>query len=327
MARIPDAGRFGGCDTPEIGERLGEGGFNALITMGWHLKTYLQGLWAAKRLGIPVIVRGDSQLATPRGRLKRMAKAAVYPRLIRSFEAALYVGQRNREYFEHYGYPAERLFHSPHCIETDRFADLATPAAREDHRTRMGIDAETRAILFAGKLVPFKRPTQVVEAVARLRANGMSAHVMIAGSGILESELVERAASLNVPIHLLGFQNQSMMPAAYAAADVLVLPSTGAETWGLTCNEALACGTPIVVSNEVGCAPDLAGDGTAGAVFRGGDVDACATALGRILANPPSAAALLAKSNEHSMRKAIDGIIKATAWAASSRVGRPGSDG
>src|SRR5215472_11252250 len=66
LARRPGLDRFGGCDTPEIATRLAEGQFNAVLVLGWHLKTYLQAAFAAKRLGLPLLARGDSQLATPR---------------------------------------------------------------------------------------------------------------------------------------------------------------------------------------------------------------------------------------------------------------------
>ena len=56
LAKRPGLDRFGGCDTPEIGARLAEGRFDAVLVPGWHLKTYLQAGLAAKRLGLPVFV-------------------------------------------------------------------------------------------------------------------------------------------------------------------------------------------------------------------------------------------------------------------------------
>ena len=76
------------------------------------------------------------------------------------------------------------------------------------------------------------------------------------------------------------------MPACYAACDVLVLPSTGRETWGLVANEALACGRPIIVSDAVGCAPDLAADGVVGRTFPLGNYKAF-EAIAAVLDDPP----------------------------------------
>jgi glycosyltransferase involved in cell wall biosynthesis len=68
------------------------------------------------------------------------------------------------------------------------------------------------------------------------------------------------------------------MPASYAAADCLVLPSDGHETWGLVVNEAMACGRPAVITDPVGCREDLVDD-TTGGVVPLGDVPRLADAL------------------------------------------------
>ncbi|MFV9507875.1 MAG: glycosyltransferase, partial [Oscillochloridaceae bacterium umkhey_bin13] len=70
------------------------------------------------------------------------------------------------------------------------------------------------------------------------------------------------------------------------AADLLVLPSDGSETWGLVVNEAMACGLPALVSDQVGCAPDLILPGQTGATFPHGDVHALAALLGAYAGNP-----------------------------------------
>ena len=140
VARWPGTGRFYGCNTPEIGNRLREGEFSAVLLMGWSLMTYMQGLFAAKRLGMPVMIRGDSHLSTPRSGLKSTAKALAYPTFLRMFDAALYVGERSRAYYERYGYPSRRLFFSPHCVDTEWFEARATierePASAEDWGSR-----------------------------------------------------------------------------------------------------------------------------------------------------------------------------------------------
>jgi glycosyltransferase involved in cell wall biosynthesis len=308
VAARPGIDHFGGCDTPEIGARLAEGQFDALLVFGWNLKSSVQAVWAARRRGLPVMVRGDSQLQTPRSQLKRLAKELLYPRLLRVFDAALYVGQRSRAYYEHYGFPAERLFFAPHCVDNTWFAERATVEARNRLRTDLGVAEAERIILFAGKLLPFKRPLDVVRAAARLQRQALPVRVVVAGSGELAPAMLATAKTEGVKLDLLGFQNQSRMPAAYAAADVLMLPSDGRETWGLVCNEALACGRPIVVSDAAGCAEDLAGDGQAGAVFAVGDIGQAAMALQRVLAKPPTAEAIAGRSRAYSLAAAARGV-------------------
>jgi glycosyltransferase involved in cell wall biosynthesis len=313
VSRRPGPDHFLGCDTPEIAVRLADGGFDGLLVVGWYLKSFAQAIWAAKRLGMPVIVRGDSQIGTPRNHLTRAAKSLAYPALLRAFDAALFVGVRSRAYFERYRYSARRLFFSPHCVDTAWFAERATPEKGHALRARLGVGADEKVLLFAGKLTPFKRPLDLVEACAGQALRGTRAVVMVAGSGALEAAMRERAAALEVPLHLLGFQNQTDMPAAYAAADVLALPSTGRETWGLVANEALACGTPVVVSDAAGCAPDLAGDGAAGAVAALGDIAALGSAIRTMFETPPASREIRAKSEAYGLAPAVEGIERAFA--------------
>jgi glycosyltransferase involved in cell wall biosynthesis len=306
-AKRPGVELFAGCDTPEIGARLAAGGFDAVLLFGWHLKSYLQTLVTAKRLGLPVLVRGDSHLLTPRSTAKKAIKSILYPPFLRLFDGALYVGSRSRAYWTHYRYPETRLFFSPHCVDTEWFAARATLDSRIALRDRLGLTSNCPALLFAGKLMAFKRPLDLVAAAARLRADGRNVAVLAAGAGPAEAELQAAARAAQVPLHALGFCNQNSMPAVYAAADILVLPSEH-ETWGLVANEALACGRPVVLSNAVGAAPDLVGDGRAGRMFPLGDVGALAEAIADVLTLPSASEAIAAKSRMYSLAAAADGI-------------------
>ena len=101
---------------------------------------------------------------------------------------------------------------------------------------------------------------------------------------------------------------------AYAAADALVLPSEG-ETWGMVVNEAMASGKPCLVSDRVGCGPDLIVPGETGEVFPVGDVAALSSLLGsyagrrRGLSEMSSKADL--EASRFSIHAAIDGVMDA----------------
>ena len=222
VARKPATSQYFGCDTREIGLKLTEGRFTHVLSLGWHLKSLQQGILAAKRAGLIVLVRGDSQLLTPRSTLKKLVKAIAYPALLRVFDAALYVGTLNYEYYRHYHYPDERLFFAPHAVDTEHFSAGSSLASRQALRSELGIAESTFVVLFVGRLVDFKRPLHVIEAVAELRSRQVDAIVMAAGSGVLDQSMVQRANELAVPMRLRGVVNQSELPATYAAADVLM---------------------------------------------------------------------------------------------------------
>ena len=275
VAPRPSVERFSGCSTPEIAELLHDGGFDACVVTGWYLRSYVQAIRACWALRLPVLMRGDSHLGTPRSGLKTAAKFLPYRWLLRHLDAHLYVGQANRAYLQHYGVPDERLFFAPHFVENDRFAQDAARARASGLsaalRAAIGASPDTPVFLFAGKLVPHKRATDFIQALAGLRASGRVVHGLVVGSGPDESALRDLTSTLAAPVHFAGFRNQSEMPACYAAADCLVLPSVS-ETWGLVVNEAMACGLPAIVSDAVGSADDLIEPGATGFTFPVADI-------------------------------------------------------
>lgn len=318
VAERPGLDHFSGCDTPEIAEIVRAGRFDAFLVMGWHARSYWQAMFSCWRTGTPVLVRSDSQLPTDRSAWKRAVKRALYPRFLRRCAAGLAVGSRSEAYLRYYG--ARRVVRSPHFVDNELFARAAARAGRAASRERWGIPPDALVVLFAGKLVPKKRPLDVVRAIARLGRPDV--HLLVAGEGELRDALLAEALALGVPVHLAGFLNQSEIPAAYAASDLLALPSDERETWGLVVNEAMASGVPAIVSRAAGCAPDLVVEGRTGFSHAVGDVEALSAAL-RSLAEDRACAermgeAAAAHVRDYSVERAAAGVL-----AACERVPEP----
>ena len=223
-------------------------------------------------------------MGPPQRSAKRAAKRLLYPLFLRRFAACLSVGTRSDEYFHHYG--ARRVIRSPHFVDYAAFATSAA-VARDDRaaiRARWGIAPEATVALFAGKLVPKKRPLDLIAAATR--AGRPDLHVLIVGDGEMRDACTRAVSDAGIRATFAGFMNQTGIPSAYAAADVLVLPSDAGETWGLVVNEAMACGLPAFVSESVGCAPDLVLEGATGHRFALGDTGALATLLTAAAADP-----------------------------------------
>ena len=94
---------------------------------------------------------------------------------------------------------------------------------------------------------------------------------IVVGDGPLRRQMEEYAVQAKIPVSFVGFLNQGEISKAYVSSDCLVLPSDASETWGLVVNEAFVCGIPAIVSDAVGCAPDLIVERETGWVFQRGD--------------------------------------------------------
>ena len=308
----PDPGpnRFAGCDTPGIRREIEAGRFEAFVVFGWYLKAHWQAIRACRRLGVPLLVRGDSQLRGPRPILKSLGKEVTHRLALRQFDGFLAVGTRNREYLLHYGAAPSRIFSSPHFVDNEWFATQAKAARdkRGEVRRRLGIPSDAFCIAFCGKFIPRKRPLDLVRAAQLLiSTHGITkdsprrVHLLFIGSGELGPELrrncnvvfdAENAVRPNEQQSIdiaaptasfVGFRNQTELPSYYVCSDVLVLPSDGTETWGLVVNEGMACGLPAVVSDAVGCAPDMIDDGQTGFTFGFRDFEALARWLRQVM--------------------------------------------
>jgi len=315
-SRRPGTNWYGGCDTPQIGTSLESGKFDAVLVMGWYLKSYVQALMACRRIGLRTMVRGDSTLTAKRSAAVQLVKRLLYPSMFRRIDAFLVVGQQSRSYLAAFGVTEDRMFWSPHSVDNEWFSGSARaskeslPAVRRD----LGCQADEKIVLFVGKFVPRKRPLDLVKALARLRERDVPVRGVFVGHGELYDEIRSLGESINAPIELVGFKNQSELPAIYAAAALLALPSSGEETWGLVVNEAMACRTPAVVSSEVGCADDLIETGITGFQYPVGDVEALAGAIERLLPISGSNSvrqALDRKISEYSLETAVGGVLSA----------------
>ncbi len=314
----PSVTRFAGCDTPGIDGVLKRERPGAVLVNGWVVKTCLQVLWACRRLEIPCLVRGEANLLRPRAWWKHV----LHRLLLRQYQGWLPIGSANRAFYRYHRCRESHMFPAPYAVDNDRFsADAAARAGTRDAlRESFGIPTDAVVFLLCGKLEPKKHPMDVLQALQNLSAfrfhpSSLSPFLLIVGDGPLRRECEGYAAEHHLPVEFAGFLNQSRLPDAYAAADVLVLPSDAGETWGLVVNEAMASGRPVIVSRKAGCCDDLVIDGATGFAFDCGDLGGLARQMVRYLEDPGLSARQGLAAARHienfGLKQAADGIVAA----------------
>ncbi len=156
------------------------------------------------------------------------------------------------------GIPREKIFLRRNGVDVP--SELP---ARGAFRAKHGIPLEAKVILFLGRLSTKKSPDFLLQAFAALGAEslqGKDARLVFAGpddEGV-QASLSQGAARLGVSPRVLfiGALFNAAKWEAYRDADVFVLPSRN-ENFGNTAAEAVAAGTPVVVTEGCGVAPLL----------------------------------------------------------------------
>lgn len=272
-----------------------EPGFDVLWVHGYAMVNALHGMVVAKTLGIPVLLRGDMWLRDrPRSGARLFLKKLFFQVLKSLVNGILPVGTLNEEYWRHYLGDEIPFFLMPYAVDNEYFQQRSFEAAakRGDLLRELDIEAGRPVILFASKLQRRKHCSDLLDAYRILIGGKMSGplpYLVIVGDGEERAALEERARTNGLTdIRFCGFRNQSELPRFFDIASVFVLPARH-EPWGLVVNEAMNAARAVVVSDDVGCHPDLITDGVEGVVFPVGDVDALAEALLRVLATPETA--------------------------------------
>jgi len=297
----PGLDRFFGMVSLDVFRLLRRERFDAVVILGWNYALYPMALAAARAAGLPVILRGDTVRyvdadeqdsdveGLSRGRL--VAKTWLLRRYLGSCAAALAVSSGNRRLLRHYGVPDDRIFGAPYAVDSSRFCLTESIYSELRRKTRQQFDVpdDTPLVLFCGKFSPVKAPQLLLGAYARLRAMGTNAALVLCGDGVLRSSLETQVQHERIAdVHFLGFRNQSELPALYAAADVLVVPSES-EAFAMVVPEAMHAGLPVIASTRVGCVEDLVSENRTGLTFPSGDAAALVRCLQTLCGEPDGA--------------------------------------
>ncbi|WP_080236627.1 glycosyltransferase family 4 protein [Spirosoma rigui] len=259
-----------------------------VISHGWAYASNILSLWVAKAFGHTVCMRGDSPYCHERykSKLHRITRLLFLKVFVLSVtDKFLYVGEQNRRLYKSFGIPDHKLIFVPHAVDNNRFrlAYLTNRDNRDTLRRQMGLEGK-KVILYVGKLIPKKRPIDLLQAYEQLCQDHDDVVLLYVGDGILRAEIETYCSEHSLTgVHITGFVNQTDMPCYYAIAEVFVMCSGVGETWGLAVNEAMNFGLPVVVSDLTGCAEDLVKSGSNGLVFTSGDIGALVHCLQQIL--------------------------------------------
>lgn len=302
--------------------------FDLLWVHGYATINSLYAMIAAKSLGIPVLLRGDMWLRDrPRSQSKLALKMLFFQILKHLVDGVLSVGTLNAAYWRHYLGEDFPQFMMPYAVDNDYFQRRSQEVleGREELLRELKLESSRPVILFASKLQNRKRCADLVEAYKNLSpAPGIepAPYLVIVGDGEERAALEKQAAQTGFNgIRFCGFRNQSELPRFFDIATVFVLPARH-EPWGLIVNEVMNAGRAVIVSDDVGCQPDLITNGVEGCVFPVGDVEALTDALRTVLATPETATRMGRRGLERIQRCSFEEDIQSLRQAIAQMTGK-----
>lgn len=231
-------------------------------------------------------------------------------------------GTRGDEIARNRGIAPEKIHFLPNGLNLE-WQQLSHDRAAARERFELSRDGDV--VLFLARLVPSKRPNDVIQAAQRIHEHAPGITIALAGDGELRESCERLAADLGVTdaVRFLGVVAHDDIPQLMAAADVFVTTSNLTNMALPTC-EALICGVPVI-AYDVGDTRKVVMPDKTGVVIPDGDVSALAEAIVALLANKSARSAMSAHAQELA-RKAftswhdriameeniIDGLIRKT---------------
>jgi len=297
---------------------------SAVVVTAWNYTTALQVLRKARRYGHQLLFRGETNFSHELRKpfLARQMRRLLLPIVLRHVQAFLYIGQESLAFYEHLGLPQQALYYTPYVVDNERFQQFATTTNRQQARQTLGLPTDAKILLFSGKFIAKKRPLDVIDAFAGATQTAL---LVMMGEGALRPQLEQRIVEkgLQGRVLLTGFVNQQEVPAYYRAADFLVMSSDVGETWGLSVNEGMNFGLPLLVSHMCGCQKNLVQSGKNGFVYRAGDVQALHSLINTMLHIPQEKYDIMSKASveivdNHSFVQVAAGFRKALMYVSTA---------
>jgi glycosyltransferase involved in cell wall biosynthesis len=273
-----------------------------VIVFGWSYLINIITVVVAKLYGHKAVLRGEAPLHfenkkanTWKFRLRKLFLNQYFKKI----DYFLYIGQQNKAFYKHYNIPDEMLKFSPYCVDNYRFQQESRLYKENlvKLKNELNIPVDKIVVFSSGKFIEKKRPMDLLRAIKKV--NKENVILVLMGDGELRPMMEDYIEKNNLKnVVLTGFINQSQISKYYAIADIYVMPSGIGETWGLSTNEAMNFGLPVILSDEVGCGADLIIEGKNGFTFPVGNTDALANMINHFIEDNT----LRIKAGEESLR-------------------------
>jgi glycosyltransferase involved in cell wall biosynthesis len=247
--------------------------YDLLVVNGYNEPALIAAAFAARVSRVPVALRLDTPSFRSERRAKRALRRALYTTFRRVFNHFLPVGSAAAEFLKGMGVESHKISLFPYMVDVEHFrrASAISAAKRRDLRQKYGLPQVDPVVVAVTKFHPRESPWDLLRAYCAMDSPG--ACLWLIGDGPERPRLEDYARNhCSRGVVFSGYVPYPQLPAAYGIADAFVHPARY-EPWGVSVQEALACGLPVLVSSMVGAARDFVTPGKNGYIYRAGDPD------------------------------------------------------
>ena len=252
-----------------------------VIICGYYPRSHLLLALLLRLQGQRIGLRSDNTLTHTsftgwKGPLRRLAVSWIQ----RLFDCWHPVGDQAHAYLRQISGTLRPTYRFAYAVDNDWLASNAEQARQGRHQflQQQGWPEDAFVVLGIMKWTPREDPLTLIHAFRQLLLHCSRARLVLIGDGPLQKAVMTACAALTDVVTCPGYSPYSQLPLWYGRADVFVHPAPH-EPWGVSVNEALACGLPVIAAEGVGAAAELIRPGVNGDVFVNGDVGQLAAQL------------------------------------------------
>lgn len=208
--------------------------------------------WVANR-NKPLVIFDNARLKdVPRNQLVNIIKGQFY----RLADAVFCPAPSHDASFIFWGFKKEAIFYGLNCVDNTFFKKNSQLSTTNNFHFHL----PARYFLTVGQHIRKKNLPLLLMAYRQYlnKTTNQPISLVITGGGeqncllrLIAGELIDKS------IFFLPFLTQEQLVPVYSGSTAYILPSLYGETWGLTVNEAMVCGKPVVVSRQCGCCETL----------------------------------------------------------------------
>jgi len=250
-----------------------ESKFDLLITNGYYNKYFVVALLLGKLYAKKNAIRIDSVEFNSVTFVNRVFKKLLYLFFRIMIDHYFVVSKLSKQFLLNKGINESRIAYYGYISDNKFFKDKSRIdlQIKEQIRSNYNIPLNSRIILCVSKHNDREAPFDTINAFSKLDHNNL--HLVLIGDGPLRGDLEQFAKQLNVQnISFTGYIQFQDLPLFYSISELFVHDSHN-EPWGVSVQEAIASGIPVIVSDKVGAGHDLIDQGVNGYMYEAGNIN------------------------------------------------------